>query len=56
MIPPNTNELKMHADDLADFGKSLHNLNGTGKALVDAALVVVALIAVMTFLLPPMFA
>ena len=55
MIPPNTNELKMHADDLADFGKSLHNLNGASKALVNAAVVVVALITVITFL-PPMFA
>ncbi len=55
MIPPNTNELKMHTDDLADFGKNLHNLNGSGKALVNAAVAVVALIAVIIFL-PPVLA
>ncbi len=55
MIPPTTNELKLHSDNLADFGKSLHNLNGAGKALVNAAVVVVALIAVIIFL-PPVLA
>lgn len=55
MIPPTTNELKQHSDNLADFAKNLHNLNGAGKALVNAAVVVVALIAVIIFL-PPMFA
>lgn len=55
MIPPTTNELKLHSDNLADIGKSLHNFNGTGKALVNAALVSIALIAVVIFL-PPLFA
>ena len=52
MIPPNTNELNRHSDDLADFGRSLHNLNGAGKALVNATAAVVALIAVLIFLAP----
>ena len=54
MIPPTSNELKMHSDNLADFGKNLHNLNGTGKTLASAAAVVVALIVV-TIFLPQMF-
>ena len=52
MIPPTTNELKQHSNDLSDFGKNLHNLNGSGKALVNAAVVLVALISVITFLVP----
>ena len=52
MIPPTTNELREHSDNLSDFGKDLHKLNGSGKALVNAAVVVVALIAVMPFLTP----
>jgi len=55
MIPPTTNELKQHSDDLAKFGKSLHNKNGAGSALVNAAVVVIALIAMAT-LFPPMSA
>jgi hypothetical protein len=55
MIPPTTNELRMHSDNLADFGKDLHKLNGTGKALTNVAVVVVALIAIVIFL-PPVFA
>ena len=55
MIPPTTNELKQHSDNLVDFSKNLHNLNGEGKALINAAVVVVALIAVIIFL-PPMIA
>ncbi len=54
MIPPTTNELKQHSDDLANFGKSLHNLNGTGRALVNAAVVAVALIAVI-ILVPQLY-
>ena len=55
MIPPTTNELKQHSDNLADFAKGLNKLNGTGKALVNVAVIVVALIPVI-ILLPPMFA
>ena len=55
MIPPNTNELKQHSNNMADFGKDLHKLNGSGKALVNAAVVVVALIVALPFL-TPMFA
>ena len=52
MIPPTTNELRKHSDNLAGLGENLHKMNGTGKALVNAAVVVVALIAVMPFLTP----
>jgi hypothetical protein len=55
MIPTTTNELKQHSDNLADFAKDLNKLNGTGKALVNAAVTVVALIPVIIFL-PPVFA
>jgi hypothetical protein len=55
MIPSTANELKQHSDNLADFAKGLNKLNGTGKALVNAAVAVVALIPVIIFL-PPMFA
>ena len=50
MIPPTTNELKQHTDNLADFAKGFNELNPTGKALVKAAVVVVALIPVVIFL------
>jgi hypothetical protein len=52
MIPPTTNELREHSDNLARFGENLHKMNGTGKALCNAAVVVVALIVVMPFLTP----
>ena len=52
MIPPTTNELKLHSDNLADFGKNLHKLNGAGKALVNVAVLAVALIAATAVLLP----
>jgi len=55
MIPPTTNELKQHSDDLADFAKGINKLNPAGKTLVKAAVVVVALIPVIIFL-PPLFA
>jgi hypothetical protein len=55
MIPPTTNELRMHSDKVADFSMNLHKMNGTGKALVNAAVVVVAVIAVSIFL-PQLFA
>jgi len=55
MIPSTANELKQHSDNLADFANDLNKLNGTGKALVNAAVTVVALIPVIIFL-PPMFA
>jgi hypothetical protein len=55
MITPTTNELKQHSDNPADFAKGLNKLNGTGKALVNAAVTVVVLIPVIIFL-PPMFA
>jgi hypothetical protein len=54
MITPTTNELKQHSDNLADFAKGLNKLNGTGKALVNAAVAVAALIPVIIFL-PPIF-
>ena len=50
MIPPTTNELKQHSDNLADFAKDLNELNSTGKAMVKAAVVAVALIPVIIFL------
>ena len=50
MIPPTTNELKQHSDNLADFAKDLNELNPTGKAIVKAAVVAVALIPVIIFL------
>ena len=52
MIPPTTNELKQHSSDLSGFGKKLHNLNGSGKALVNVAVVVFALIVLTSFLMP----
>jgi hypothetical protein len=55
MIPSTANELKQHSNNLADFANDLNKLNGTGKALVNAAVAVVALIPVIIFL-PPMFA
>jgi hypothetical protein len=56
MIPPTINELRQHSDDLVYSANNLPDLNGTGKALVNAATVVVALIVVMAFVLPPMSA
>ena len=56
MIPPTTNELKQHTDDLVNTANNLRDLNGTGKALVNVAAVVVALTVVVTFLLPPTIA
>ena len=55
MIPPNTNELRQHSDDLENFGKNLQSLDGAGKALVNLAVVVVASMALAIFL-PPIFA
>jgi hypothetical protein len=55
MIPSTANELKQHSDNLVDFAKDINELNGTGKALVNAAVTVVALVPVIIFL-PPMFA
>jgi len=52
MIPPTTNELKQHSNDLSDFGKNLHNLNGLGKASAKVALVAIALISISVFILP----
>ncbi len=52
MIPPTTNELKLHSDNLANFAKDLNKLNGAGKPLVNTAVAVVALIAVIFFLTP----
>jgi hypothetical protein len=54
MIPTTTKELKQHSDNLANFAKDVNKLNGAGKALVNAAVVVVALIPVIIFL-PPIF-
>lgn len=54
MIPPTINELKQHTEDLVNSANNLPDLNGMGKALVTA--VIVALIVVMTFILPPMIA
>jgi diacylglycerol kinase len=54
MIPPTTNELRQHSDKMANLGQNLHNLNGTGKTLASAAVVVVAVIAV-TIFLPQLF-
>lgn len=52
MIPPTTNELKQHSKDLFNFGNNLHNLNGSGKTLVNAAVIVFALILITSFLMP----
>jgi hypothetical protein len=52
MFPPNTNELRQHSDDLAKIGKSLHDLNGAGKVLVNLAVAVVASMVVVIFLSP----
>jgi len=52
MIPPTTNELKQHSNDIANFGRNLRKMNGSGKALVNVAVVVVAVVFAITFLLP----
>jgi hypothetical protein len=52
MIPPTINELKQHTEDLANSANNLPDLTGTGKALVNVAVAVVALIVVTTFILP----
>ena len=52
MIPPTTNELKQHTNDIANFGKNLRKMNGSGKALINVAVVTVALVSAITFLLP----
>jgi len=52
MIPPTTNELKQHSTDLSDFAENLRGLNGLGKAFVNVAVVVVALIVTLPFLTP----
>lgn len=56
MIPPTINELKQHTEDLVHTANNLPDLNGRGKTLVNAAVVVVALFVVMAFVLPPMIA
>ena len=52
MIPPTTNELKQHSNDIANFGKNLRKMNGSGKALVNVAVVVVSMISAIIYLTP----
>jgi len=52
MIPPTTNELKQHSNDLANFGKNLRKMNGSGKALVNITVAVVAMISSVIYLTP----
>ena len=54
MIPPTPNELREHSENLTNLGRNLHKLDGTGKALINVAVVVVVLISVVVFL-PPAF-
>jgi hypothetical protein len=53
MIPPNTNELKLHSHDLAQFGKSLRTKHLKDRPASNGSVVAVIVILVALIIAVP---